>query len=72
MEQDSAARNKHWQIIRKTRFAIFVTREAREPRAPNEGGEILRSRPLTTIQKEFDGTQPKNIGEHRQLQLHST
>jgi general stress protein 26 len=56
MDQESASRDKLWQIIKKTRFAIFVTQESREPGASQTAGDILRSRPLTTIQKEFDGT----------------
>jgi general stress protein 26 len=58
MDQESTSREKLWEIIKKTRFAIFVTREPREAGAPlsQAGDEVLRSRPLTTIQKEFDGT----------------
>jgi general stress protein 26 len=35
-----------WDMIHQYRFAMFTTREQ---------GDVLRSRPMTTIQKDFDG-----------------
>ena len=40
------AREKLWSMIKKYRFAMLTTQEA--------GG--LRSRPMTTIERDFDGT----------------
>jgi general stress protein 26 len=37
---------KLWEMIRGYRFAMFTTREP---------GDVLRSRPMTTLQKDFDG-----------------
>ena len=44
MEQQGA-RDKLWSLIKKYRFAMLTTRE----------GEALRSRPMTTIEHDFDG-----------------
>jgi general stress protein 26 len=41
------AREKLWQLIQKHRFAMLTTHE--------EGG-VLRSRPMTTIDHDFDGS----------------
>jgi len=47
MKQDDAAREKLWSMIKKYRFAMMTTQEA---------GEALRSRPMTTIDRDFDGS----------------
>ncbi len=47
MQQDDAAREKLWSMIGKYRFAMMTTRE---------GGDALRSRPMTTIEREYDGS----------------
>lgn len=44
MQQDSD-REKLWSLIKKYRFAMMTTQEA---------GESLRSRPMTTIDRDFD------------------
>lgn len=36
-----------WDMIRSYRFAMFTTREP---------GDVLRSRPMTTLQQDFDGS----------------
>jgi general stress protein 26 len=41
-----AQRAAFWDMIRQYRFAMFTTRDQ---------GDVLRSRPMTTIQKDFDG-----------------
>jgi len=46
MSDEKQARDKLWEMIKRTRFAMFVTVEP-------DGA--LRSRPMTPIQKEFDG-----------------
>ncbi len=38
---------KLWSMINKARFAMFTTQE---------DGEVLRSRPMTTVQNRFDGS----------------
>lgn len=47
MEQNDAAREKLWSMIHKYRFAMMTTQEA---------GDALRSRPMTTIDRDFDGS----------------
>jgi general stress protein 26 len=47
MNQDDAAREKLWSMIKKHRFAMMTTQE---------GSDTLRSRPMTTIERDFDGT----------------
>jgi general stress protein 26 len=44
---EDTAREKLWGMIKKYRFAMMTTREA---------GEGLRSRPMTTIERDFDGS----------------
>jgi len=46
MQQDDPVRGKLWSMIRKHRFAMMTTQE---------GGD-LRSRPMTTIDRDFDGS----------------
>ena len=47
MQQDDAAREKLWSMIKKYRFAMMTTREH---------DDALRSRPMTTIEREYDGS----------------
>jgi general stress protein 26 len=47
MSPDNSAREKLWGMIKKYRFAMMTTREA---------GDALRSRPMTTIERDFDGS----------------
>lgn len=47
MEQNDAAREKLWSMIKKHRFAMMTTQE---------GADRLRSRPMTTIERDFDGS----------------
>jgi general stress protein 26 len=47
MQPDSAVRGKLWGMIKKHRFAMMTTQEE---------GEALHSRPMTTIERDFDGT----------------
>jgi general stress protein 26 len=47
MQQDAAGREKLWGMIKKHRFAMLTTQEE---------GETLRSRPMTTIERDYDGT----------------
>jgi general stress protein 26 len=47
MQQDDAALQKLWAMIKKHRFAMLTTLEY---------GEVLRSRPMTTIDRDFDGS----------------
>jgi general stress protein 26 len=47
MKSNDAAREKLWSMIKKYRFAMMTTLEE---------GEVLRSRPMTTIERDFDGT----------------
>jgi general stress protein 26 len=42
-----AARQKLWQLIQKHRFAMLTT---------HADGDVLRSRPMTTIERNFDGS----------------
>ena len=42
-----SAHEKLWQLIQKHRFAMLTTREA---------GDVLRSRPMTTIERDYDGS----------------
>ena len=46
MTEQDAARGKLWNMIQKYRFAMMTTVE----------GEALRSRPMTTIDRDFDGS----------------
>jgi general stress protein 26 len=46
MTEQDAARGKLWNMIKEHRFAMMTTRE----------GEALRSRPMTTIDRDFDGS----------------
>jgi general stress protein 26 len=46
MKYDDAAREKLWSMIKKYRFAMMTTQE----------GGVLRSRPMTTIERDFDGS----------------
>ena len=46
MPDNDSVRKKLWDMIRRYRFAMFTTREP---------GDVLRSRPMTTLQKDFDG-----------------
>jgi general stress protein 26 len=47
MEQQDAALEKLWGMIKKYRFAMMTTQE---------GSAALRSRPMTTIERDFDGS----------------
>lgn len=47
MNEDGHARQKLWEMISRSRFAMFVTLEA---------DRTLRGRPMTTIQDKFDDT----------------
>ena len=47
MTPDEAAREKLWGMIKKYRFAMMTTQE---------GSDTLRSRPMTTIERDFDGS----------------
>lgn len=47
MTTDDSAREKLWGMIKKYRFAMMTTHEV---------GHGLRSRPMTTIDRDFDGT----------------
>jgi general stress protein 26 len=47
MEQNDAAREKLWSMIKEYRFAMMTTQEEHE---------VLRSRPMTTIERDFDGS----------------
>ncbi len=47
MADETAARAKLWRMIKKYRFAMLATHEA---------GHVLRSRPMTTIDRDFDGS----------------
>jgi general stress protein 26 len=47
MTVDESAREKLWGLVKKYRYAMLTTQEA---------GEALRSRPMTTIEREYDGT----------------
>lgn len=44
---DDNSREKLWSLIKKYRFAMMTTQES---------GEALRSRPMTTIERDFDGS----------------
>jgi general stress protein 26 len=46
MEHDDS-REKLWGMIKKYRFAMITTQES---------GDALRSRPMTTIERDFDGS----------------
>jgi general stress protein 26 len=46
MNADEAAREKLWSMIKRYRFAMMTTQE----------GQALRSRPMTTIEREYDGS----------------
>jgi general stress protein 26 len=46
MTSDDAVRQKLWDLIKRHRFAMMTTLEA---------GGVLRSRPMTTIEREYDG-----------------
>jgi general stress protein 26 len=46
MTEQDAARGKLWNMIKKYRFAMMTTVE----------GHALRSRPMTTIDRDFDGS----------------
>ncbi len=45
--QDTDTQKKLWSMIKKHRFAMLTT---------HEGSGALRSRPMTTIERDFDGT----------------
>jgi general stress protein 26 len=45
MEKDTAARDKLWNMIKKYKFAMMTTQHE---------GDVLRSRPMTTIDREYD------------------
>ena len=47
MQQDDESRGKLWNMIKKYRFAMMATRET--------SGD-LRSRPMTTIERDYDGS----------------
>jgi general stress protein 26 len=47
MSTEASTREKLWSLIKKYRFAMLTTRHA---------GEQLRSRPMTTIDRDYDGT----------------
>jgi general stress protein 26 len=47
MQADTATREKLWGMIKKHRFAMLTTQES---------GQALHSRPMTTIDRDFDGT----------------
>jgi len=47
MTVDESAREKLWALVKKYRYAMLTTQEA---------DEALRSRPMTTIEREYDGT----------------
>jgi general stress protein 26 len=47
MQSIQSNREALWGMIKFYRFAMFTTRER---------GDVLRSRPMTTIQQDFDGT----------------
>jgi len=47
MQAHDAALEKVWSMIKKHRFAMMTTQEF---------GETLRSRPMTTIDRDFDGS----------------
>jgi general stress protein 26 len=47
MQTETSENSKLWKMIKGFRFAMLTTREH---------GEVLRSRPMTTIDIEFDGS----------------
>jgi general stress protein 26 len=47
MTADESGRETLWGLVKKYRFAMLTTQEE---------GEVLRSRPMTTIEREYDGT----------------
>jgi general stress protein 26 len=47
MNEPDRSRTKLWDMIRKYRFAMMTTQE---------DAETLRSRPMTTIEREYDGS----------------
>jgi general stress protein 26 len=47
MSEQNSAREKLWGMIQKYRFAMLTTQET---------GGVLRSRPMTTIDRDYDGT----------------
>jgi general stress protein 26 len=47
MTAENSAREKLWGFIKKYRFAMLTTQEV---------GHVLRSRPMTTIDRAFDGS----------------
>jgi len=47
MTTDESARERLWSLVKKYRFAMLTTQE---------DGAVLRSRPMTTIEREYDGT----------------
>jgi len=47
MQQTDSAQAKLWDMIKKYRFAMLTTQET---------AGILRSRPMTTIERDFDGS----------------
>ena len=47
MASDASAQEKLWGLIKKYRFAMMTT---------HESGHVLRSRPMTTIDRDYDGS----------------
>lgn len=60
MIDDSVAREKLWSMIKQYRFAMMSTRQA---------DDTLRTRPMTTIERDADGSLWSALQAHPQVCL---